>query len=77
MSGTGVKQTLRTEHPVMYVPDVPTGLFQLEHIAGHPLLFSGSRCDVTACVDLGLSPPWFRHSQPESAALQPGGGKAS
>jgi hypothetical protein len=37
-----------------------TALFQFEHIFSYPLLFSGSRNNVTAAVELGFLPQWKR-----------------
>jgi hypothetical protein len=38
------------------------GFFQFEHISSFPLLFPGSRNNVTAALELGFLPQWGRHS---------------
>jgi hypothetical protein len=36
--------------------------FQVEHISSFPLLFAGSRNNVTAAIELGFLPQWANHS---------------
>jgi membrane-associated phospholipid phosphatase len=51
-----------TTHSGIYVK----GLLQFEHISSFPLLFPGSRNNVTAGLEIGFLPPWSRY--PDTAA---------
>jgi hypothetical protein len=48
------------------------GLLQFEHIFSYPLLFSGSKNNVTAAVEIGFLPPWKHQADvPVSAQSAP------
>ena len=52
---------------VSYSVAKPSGVYlksfvQFEHIVSYPLLFPGSRNNITATVELGILPQWGRHT---------------
>jgi hypothetical protein len=44
------------------------GFLQFEHISSFPLLFPGSRDNVTAAVELGFLPQWGRAQSPANSS---------
>ena len=67
--GGGKWQDFQTSYSVTH----PSGVywkafFQFEHISSFPLLFEGSRNNVTAAIELGFLPQWGRHSSATDSA---------
>jgi Capsule assembly protein Wzi/PAP2 superfamily len=49
------------------------GFVQFEHIFSYPLLFSGSRNNLVAAVELGFLPQWGRHAAAPGTSASPNG----
>jgi Capsule assembly protein Wzi len=54
-----------TKHSGLYLKT----LLQFEHISSFPLLFPGSRDNLTAAMELGFLPQWGRHSSSRSSSV--------